>query len=247
MIILSGSSTEEISCKNQLLEDIQKKLEQAKISFRQISHLDPNSSNGFTFFLAAFANKNLKKDDYILTTIMNVDIGGIKTEKEAKCTLRKDIELKGGQQVQASLDCNVELSENEKSQINFDDPEAIKILTNNPNIGGINEDEMLSPLETDKAIKEANDLRAIGALTDLKECIDYSIEENIDTITIPSFEILFLITLEIGLKLKNVEIVKCYFIVNFQTKLLKKLLLNYLYRSHKYQLDVQLKKQKKKI
>ena len=59
-----------------------------------ISHLDPNAVNGFTFFLAAFANKNLKKDDYILTTKMNVNIGGIITEKEAKCTLRKDVELK---------------------------------------------------------------------------------------------------------------------------------------------------------
>ena len=198
LILLSGSSTEEISCKNQLLEDMQKKSGEVKISFRQISKLDPNASNGFTFFLAAFANKDLKKDDYTLTLKMDVDIGGIKTEKEAKCTLRKDVELKEGKQVQASLYCSVDLSENEKRQIKFDDPEAIKISINNPDISGINEDEMLSPLETDKAIELANDLRAIGALTDLGECIDFSLEENIDTISIPSFEIISLISRQIG-------------------------------------------------
>ena len=52
MILFSSNTTGEINCKNQLLEDIQKKSEQSQLSFRQISHLDPNVDNGFTFFLA---------------------------------------------------------------------------------------------------------------------------------------------------------------------------------------------------
>ena len=116
--------------------------------------------------------------------------------------MRKDVPP----QTQASFDCKVQLSENEKNQIKFDDLEAIKISTNNPSIGGISMDEMLSPLETDKAIEEANALRARGILTDLGDCIDYSLEENIDIRPPPSFEIVSLINRVVqgkGEKCKN--------------------------------------------
>ena len=53
------------------------------------------------------------------------------------------------------------------------------------------------PSPQSKSMTSANALRAIGALTDLKECIDYSLEENINTVSTPSLEILSLITLEI--------------------------------------------------
>jgi hypothetical protein len=156
-------------------------------------------ADGFTFFLAAFANKELKKDSYTLTIIMTVLIGEAKTEKEAKCTLRKDATA----QTQASFDCKVEISESEKNQINFNDPEAIKLSTDNPNIGGISINEMLSPLETDKAIEEVIALLANGTLTDLAYCIDYSLEGNADIKPPATLEITSLISYKVDGKVEK--------------------------------------------
>jgi hypothetical protein len=190
MNLAAVNTTEKISCKNQLLEEVLEKSQKVEVSFRQISHLDSSVSDGFTFFLAAFANSGLRKSSYTLTINITVLIGEVKKEKEAKCSLRKDVAA----QKQASFDCKVELSRDEKRQIKFDDPEAIKISTDNPDIGGISKDEILSPLKTDKAIEEAKVLRAKGILTELGDCIDYSLEENIVKEPPPSFEIISLIS-----------------------------------------------------
>ena len=220
-LLLSSFISDIISCKNQILKDIQKKAEQVKISFRQISHLEPNkpNGNGFTFFFAAIANTGLKKDDYTLKMKMSLKIGEYKIEKEAKCSLRKNVELEEGKQAQASFDCQVDLSESEKSQINFDDPEAIKISTDNPDICGINEKEMLSPLETDRAIKESNTLRERGALTDFGECIDYSLEENMEIKSLPSFTIISLMPLVENGKKERCRNGKLLFLASFSTEI----------------------------
>ena len=187
---LDGFSTKEIiSCSNGLLLAIQEKTESVKVSFRQVSHLYHNGVNGFKFFLATFANTDINAGQ-IITIKVSVLVGEVKKEKEAKCTLRNNVQVQESKKVQASFDCEVSLEESEYKQIQFSNTEVIKISTNNEDIAGIfDEDGNLSPLATDIAInetiakKEANEI-----LTDLAECLDYSLEENINR-ELPSFEI----------------------------------------------------------
>ena len=183
------SSKEIISCSNGLLLATEEKIENVKVSFRQVSYLYYNGINGFKFFLATFANKDMNAGQ-ILPIKISVLVGEDKKEKEAKCTLRNNVQVQEGKITQASFDCEVSLEEGEYKQIQFNNIEAIKISANNEDIAGVlDEDGNLSPLATDIAInetiakKEANEI-----LTDLAECLDYSLEENINR-ELLSFEI----------------------------------------------------------
>ena len=56
---LEGFSSEAtITCSNGVLAEAEKKTN-ANISFRQVSHLELNRVNGFSFFFASFANQNI--------------------------------------------------------------------------------------------------------------------------------------------------------------------------------------------
>ena len=180
MNIEGFSSTDNITCANGLLDEAEKKLD-VKVSFRQVSHLESNGVNGFNFFFAAFANANLNAGHKVTLKIY-VLIGESKKEKEAECILQNDVQIQEGKQVQGNYKCQAKLEEEEYKQIEFNNTEAIKVATNNPEVGGLNdEDGNLSPLETDISINETNNkIEANETMTDLGECLDYSIEENIN-------------------------------------------------------------------
>ena len=188
MNIIGYSLEDKIECKNGVLPDTTNKVKNIKVSFRQVSHLE-QEQNGFSFFFAAFTSENINAG-YELPMKMVVLIGERKKEKEAICKLRNNVQASNGKQVQASFDCEVKLEESEYKQINFANSEAIKVSSDNEGIGGVNGDnEMLSPLATDKAINETYAKRAANeTITDLAECLDFSLEENMNKEP-PSLEI----------------------------------------------------------
>ena len=116
-------------------------------------------------------------------------------EKVAKCTLQNDVSPNNDERVQGDFNCEVTLEKSEYDNVNFTDPESIKISPNNDEIGGISdlENDEASPLATDKAIKETKEAQENGkTLTELAECVDYYLEEN-KRIIPPAFEILELV------------------------------------------------------
>ena len=60
LVLGSINSTEGFTCSNGLLLESEKRTK-IDVSFRQVSHFILNE-NGFSFFLAAFVSKNLKKE-----------------------------------------------------------------------------------------------------------------------------------------------------------------------------------------
>ena len=186
---LEGFSSEEtITCSNGLLTESEKKTN-VQVSFRQVSHLELNGVNGFSFFFASFANQDLPTGT-TLTMKITVLVGETKKEKEATCTLQNNVVVKNDRQVQGSFNCQVNVEESEYREIKFEDSEAVKISTDNENIAGVqDEDDNLSPLATDKAINDTKTkIAANETMTDLAECLDYSEEENINREP-PSLEI----------------------------------------------------------
>ena len=182
------ASADNLTCANGLLGEAEKKLD-VKVSFRQVSHLESNGVNGFNFFFAAFANANLNAGHKIIMKIF-ILFGEIKKEKEVECTLQSDVQIQEGKQVQGNYKCEAKVSEEEYKEIDFNNTEAIKVAPDNPEIGGVSdEDGNLSPLETDISINETNEKNeANETMTELGECLDYSIEENINKEP-PSLEI----------------------------------------------------------
>ena len=176
------SSAEKITCINGFLAEVEKKVN-VRISFRQVSHLTFNGKNGFSFLFIAFSSEEISAES-TLTLKITVLINGEKNEKEVKCVLRDDVKVSGGKPSQGIFDCNGKVEEEEYQGIEIDNDDSIKISTNNENIGGIYDvDNNLSPLATDKAIKETKErLKNNETLTDLAECIDYSEEEIIPPI-----------------------------------------------------------------
>ena len=173
------SSAETITCMNGFLTEVEKKVN-VKISFRQVSHLTFNGKDGFSFFFIAFSSEDISAKS-TLTIKITVLIKGEKNEKEVQCVLRDDVKVSGGKPSQAIFDCDGKVEEEEYKGIEIDNEDSIKFSTNNENIGGIYDvDGGLSPMATDKAIKETKErLENNETLTDLAECIDYSEEEII--------------------------------------------------------------------
>ena len=177
-----------ITCSNGLLSQAENKLG-VQVSFRQVSHLELNGVNGFNFFLASFANQNLNAGQKITLKII-VLIGESKKEKDAECTLQNDVQIQEGKQFQGSFKCEVKVEESEYKEIQFNDTESIKVSTDNSEVGGIKEEDgNLSPLATEQAINETiAQIEANETITELGECLDYSVEENINKEP-PSLEI----------------------------------------------------------
>lgn len=178
---------EEITCQNGLLLEADKRTK-INISFRQVSHFVNNGNNGFSFFFAL-------TQGYIVNLNIVILVKDIKLEKVAKCSLQNDVSPNNDEQVQGDFNCEVILEKSEYDNVNFNDPESIKISPYNEEIGGISdlENDEASPLATDKAIKEAKDDQENGeTLSELAECVDYYLEEN-KRIIPPAFEVLGLI------------------------------------------------------
>lgn len=190
LILGSIGSNEGVTCKNGLSLETDKRMQLA-VSFRQVSHFEKTENNGFSFFFAALVTKQLQVG-FSLNINVVVVVGDEKKEKVGKCTLQKDVSPNEGEQSQGDFKCEVALEKNEYDNLNFTDTEAIKISSNNEEIGGISEleDEEASPVATDKAIKETKDAQENNGidLPELAECVDYYEEEN-KNIVPPAFEV----------------------------------------------------------
>ena len=169
----SFSSEKGISCLNGILSEAEKKIKNP-IAFRQVSHLENNGINGFSFLFVPLISQPIQVNSVIMKIIVIID--GKKKEKDAICKL-----------VKTNFKCEVTLESEEFSKIDFKNVESIKISPENEEISGISdlEEYQISPLATDIAINETKN----GNSTDLAQCIDYSLEEN-QNIATPSFEII---------------------------------------------------------
>ena len=193
---LAGIASEDvISCKNGLLIEVEKKLD-VKISFRQVSHLEFNGKNGFSYFFAAFSSQSLTAKYSIKMKII-VLAGLVKKEKEATCTLKDDVAVNGDKPSQGNFECVVTVEEEEYKEINATDTESIKISTENEGISGVYEvDNNLSPLAIDNAINETKaKIEANETMTELGQCLDYSEPENMNKEP-PSLDIISVSNLE---------------------------------------------------
>ena len=179
ILILKGLSSEsEITCLNGLLIKSEKRT-QIQVSFRQVSHLVDNGSNGFSFFFASFVSQALTAG-FTLNIKIKVLIGQNRIEKTSICTLLKDVEPKDGQPVQGDFQCNAIMDENEYKEIDLTNTESVKISSDNEEIAGVSdlEEDQISPLATDIAINETIAIKESENITELGECLDYSLEEN---------------------------------------------------------------------
>ena len=82
------------------------------------------------------------------------------------------------------------MDEKEYKEIDLTNTESVKISSDNEEIAGVSdlEEDQISPLATDKAISETNAIKESENITELAECLDYSLEENKEKIP-PSLEI----------------------------------------------------------
>ena len=190
VLILEGIHTSNNQiCSNGLSSEIQKK-ENNKISFRQVSHLQYNGLNKFSFFLASLISKKINVGSIITMNII-VLIGEEKKIKKATCTLENSVMIEDDL-FQGDYKCEVIINEDEYTKINFDDSKSIIISTDNDEISGVSglEEEQLSPLATDILINKTNIIlnNSNAYITDLADCMDYSEEENKEKIP-PTLEI----------------------------------------------------------
>jgi hypothetical protein len=181
-------SEKNITCSNGVLLEAEERVK-IPISFRQVSHL-VKKDNGLEFFFAGLISEK-KSANFTLTMKIVVVINEIKKEKDAVCTLQNDVEP-GDDQVQGDFKCEVSLEEDELKEIKIEETEAIQISSNNEEIAGVSEleEEDKSPKATDIAIEEAKEAhKEEKNMTELAECLDYSIEENKRKVP-PAFEVL---------------------------------------------------------
>ena len=178
--------TGNITCPNGLLVEAEKKAK-CPFSFRQVSRLRKDREKKmFKFFLASLISKEKQPKDTNLTLKIFVLINGVKIEKNATCKLEKEVDPKD-KQVQGDFNCEVIFeNEEELDKIDFEKNESILISPYNEEITGLSDlNEIdLSPRATEIEInitklyqKDPNNNQ-----TELSECIDYSLDENKDTV-----------------------------------------------------------------
>jgi hypothetical protein len=189
-VLTIGSIVSEvnITCSEGLLQEAKGRIN-IEVTFRQVSQLKENGSNGFLFFFAGLLTKAYKAGDQLKIKIV-VLINADKMEKDSTFKLKSDVSPSEGRQIQGDFDCEVTVESDEYKNINFTNPKSISISTNNPEVSGVadQEDTQLSPLSTDKAIEETKEAQEQNAtLTDLAETLDYSEEENKNKLP-PTFE-----------------------------------------------------------
>ena len=180
-------SEKNITCSNGVLLEAEERVK-IPIAFRQVSHL-VKKDTGLEFFFAGLISEK-KPADFKLIMKIVVVINEIKKEKDAVCTLQNNVES-GDDQVQGNFNCEVALEEAELKEIKIEDTEAIQISSNNEQIAGVFdlEEEDKSPKATDIAIEETKKAqREEKNMTELAECLDYAVEENIKIVP-PAFEV----------------------------------------------------------
>ena len=100
-------SPQTIECENGILNAAKKRMK-IPISFRQVSHFE-KISTGFKFFFAALLSPDFKETKSMKMK-MNVIIGNTTTEKDAICTLEKDVKPDGDKQVQGDFKCSANVT-----------------------------------------------------------------------------------------------------------------------------------------
>ena len=174
----SFSIEKKITCTNGLLQKVKNKNSNI-IAFRQVSHLNKNGKDGFSFiFISLISEKPVEPIKMKIIVIIN----GQKKEKVANCTFinnNNNTESNDGKQVQGDFKCDVIVDNGEYTNINFTNVESIKISPDNEQISGISEldNNQTSPLATDIAINETKNNNDANS-TVLSECIDYYKVEN---------------------------------------------------------------------
>ena len=155
-----------LKCVNGLLKKAEDKT-RVDISFRQVSHIQ-RITNGFAFFFAAFANKNLSIPFHIPMNII-INILDNKIEKISNCSLEESVTTYG-EIIQADFTCEISLTSDENIPL-----ENISISTKNEIIGGLSQltKEELSPKATDDAINNSS-----NAFSDLGVTVDYYKYQN---------------------------------------------------------------------
>ena len=100
------SSEKRISCLNGILSEAEKKIK-TPIAFRQVSHLEYNGVNGFSFLFVPLISQPIQIDSLIMKIIVIID--GKKKEKDAICKLENKSNFK----------CEVIMEKEEYLKINF--------------------------------------------------------------------------------------------------------------------------------
>ena len=168
-----------LKCVNGLLKKAEEKTK-VDISFRQVSHIQ-RITNGFTFFFAAFVNKDLSVPYEIPMNII-INLLNNKIEKVSNCSLKETIKNLEGLS-QADFNCIIYFTSDEYIPL-----ENISVSTRNEHIGGCSQltKEELSPKLTDDAINNSP-----NAFSELGVTVDYYESNNKNKKT-PLFKIISL-------------------------------------------------------
>ncbi len=173
VVNLRGFKSPKITCPNLVLAEAEERMK-IPVSFRQVSHLE-KKTDGLKFFFAGLLSEK-KPKDFKVTMKMVVVVKEVKKEKDAICTLVKDVDPGSDSQVQGDFNCEVALEKTELDEIKLDDTQAVQVSPDNEQITGVSEleEDDKSPKATDNAIAESETKN----MTELGECVDYSKEEN---------------------------------------------------------------------
>ena len=179
LFILQSINVQDVTCTNSILTEAEEKTD-VDISFRQVSTIK-ESSDGLTFFFAAFVNNQLQANSVVNMKILILDET---VEKDATCTLRETVSPSDGEPIQGDFDCEISLSDEERE--NMGDNLDLKVSPDNDDIGGcaaLSEQER-SPRLTDLAIMESEGKPEES----LGKVLNFSIAENKEKIP-PLFEV----------------------------------------------------------
>ena len=179
LFILQSINEAGVNCQDSVLLEAVEKIE-VDISFRQVSTIR-ESTDGLTFFFAAFVNNQIQANTEIIMKVLILDET---VEKNATCTLRETVSPSNGEPLQGDFDCQVSLTDEEKE--NMGDNIDLIISPDNGNIGGCSDlsSQEKSPRLTDLAIAESEE----KSDDSLGKVLDFSIAENKESRP-PTFEV----------------------------------------------------------
>ena len=127
VVNLRGFKSPKITCPNLILTEAEERIK-IPVSFRQVSHLE-KKTDGLKFFFAGLLSEK-KPKDFKVTMKIVVVVNEVKKEKDAICTLLKDVDPGSDSQVQGDFNCEVVLEKTELDEIKLDDTQAVQVIMN---------------------------------------------------------------------------------------------------------------------